>query len=222
MKIRLHEIAKLVDGKIIGDENSIISGLAKIDEAKNGDLTFLYHPAYERYFQLTKASAILVKTGFDKTRDDIYYIEIEHPEKAFFTLIRNYLTPKFPLEGIDKTAFVHPAAVVGQGTAFGKNVIISSGCKIGDNVNECSADGILGVHLRLHLHKGKTLGAAGVAVFHERHSLDRASLGKQGLQVFFCGRVGQVAYVNFGLHRGSSVECIRGGHRIIRRSVSHA
>ena len=134
MKIKLQEIAELVNGKIIGDESSIIRGLAKIDEAKNGDLTFLYHPAYEKYFQTTKASAILVKTGFDKTRDDIDYIEIEHPEKAFFTLIRNYLTPKFPLEGIDKTAFVHPAAVIGQGTALGKNVIISSGCKIGDNV----------------------------------------------------------------------------------------
>ena len=134
MKIKLQEIAELVNGKIIGDENYFISGLAKIDEAKNGDLTFLYHPAYEKYFQSTKASAILVKTGFDKTRNDINYIEIEHPEKAFFTLIRNYLSPKFQLEGIDNTAFVHPDAVVGRGTALGKNVIISSGCKIGDNV----------------------------------------------------------------------------------------
>jgi UDP-3-O-[3-hydroxymyristoyl] glucosamine N-acyltransferase len=134
MEIKLQEIAQLVNGIIIGDENSIINGLAKIDEAKNGELTFLYHPAYEKYFQSTKASAILVKTGFDKTRNDINYIELEYPEKAFFTLIRKYFTPKFPLEGIDKTAFVHPQAVVGQGTALGKNVVISSGCKIGDNV----------------------------------------------------------------------------------------
>jgi UDP-3-O-[3-hydroxymyristoyl] glucosamine N-acyltransferase len=134
MQIKLQDIAQLVNGKIIGDENSIISGLAKIDEAKNGELTFLYHPAYEKYFQSTKASAILVKTGFDKTREDINYIEIEYPEKAFFTLIRKYFTPKFPLEGIDKTSFVHPKALVGQGTALGKNVVISSGCKIGNNV----------------------------------------------------------------------------------------
>jgi UDP-3-O-[3-hydroxymyristoyl] glucosamine N-acyltransferase len=134
MEIKLQEIAQLVNGIIIGDENSIVNGLAKIDEAKNGELTFLYHPAYEKYFQSTKASAILVKTGFDKTRNDINYIELEYPEKAFFTLIRKYFTPKFPLEGIDKTAFVHPQAVVGQGTALGKNVVISSGCKIGDNV----------------------------------------------------------------------------------------
>lgn len=134
MKIKLREIAKLVSGKITGDESSVINGLAKIDEAKNGELTFLYHPAYEKYFNSSKASAILVKPGFDKTRNDITYIEVEYPEKAFFTLIRNYFSPKFPLEGIDETAFVHPAAEVGKGTALGKNVVVSAGCKIGDNV----------------------------------------------------------------------------------------
>jgi UDP-3-O-[3-hydroxymyristoyl] glucosamine N-acyltransferase len=134
MKIKLQEIAKLVNGKITGEGNFTISGLAKIDEAENGELTFLYHPAYEKYFQSTKASAILVKTGFDKTRSDIIYVEVDYPEKAFFTLIRNYFTPAFPLEGIDKSAFVHPDAAIGKGTALGKNVVVSSGCKIGDNV----------------------------------------------------------------------------------------
>ena len=134
MEIKLREIAKLVNGKVTGDENSVINGLAKIDEAKNGELTFLYHPAYEKYFSSSEASAILVKPGFSKTRDDIIYIEVEYPEKAFFTLIRNYFTPKFPLEGIDETAFVHPTAKIGKGTALGKNVVVSASCKIGDNV----------------------------------------------------------------------------------------
>ena len=134
MKIKLQEIADLVNGKISGDGNLIVNNLAKIDEAKKGDLTFLYHPAYEKYFSATEASAILVKSGFDKTRNDINYVEVDHPEKAFFSLVRNYLTPKFQLEGIDKTAFVHPSAVIGKGIALGKNVVISAGCKVGDGV----------------------------------------------------------------------------------------
>jgi UDP-3-O-[3-hydroxymyristoyl] glucosamine N-acyltransferase len=134
MNIKLQEIAKLVKGKITGDENSVINGLAKIDEAKNGELTFLYHPAYEKYFSSTKASAILVKTGFNKVRNDINYIEVEFPEKVFTALIRSFFTPKFPLEGIDATASIHPSAIIGKGTALGKNVVISAGCTIGDNV----------------------------------------------------------------------------------------
>ncbi len=134
MNIKLQQIADLVEGKITGEGNLNISSLAKIDEAKTGELTFLYHPAYEKYFQTTKASAILVKTGFNKTRNDLTYVEVNSPEKAFFTLLRNFFSPQFPLEGIDKTAFVHPAAELGKNAALGKNVVISAGCKIGSNV----------------------------------------------------------------------------------------
>ena len=134
MKIKLLEIAKLVDGKITGDDSLNINGLAKIDEAKNGELTFLYHPVYEKFFRDTRASAILVKNNFEKTRKDITYIEVAFPEKAFFTLLRAFFTPEFTLEGIDKTAFVDPTAKIGENTALGKNVVISAGCKIGNNV----------------------------------------------------------------------------------------
>ena len=49
----LTEIARLVGGKISGNENIEILNLAKIEEAIPGDLTFLYLPAYEKYFNDT-------------------------------------------------------------------------------------------------------------------------------------------------------------------------
>ncbi len=134
MKIPLKEIAAIINGKISGNENLFIQALAKIDDAKEDDLTFLYLPAYEKYFPHTKASAILVKTGFKKSRQDITYIEVDEPDKAFSKLIEHYFAPDFPLEGIDKTAFVHPSVTLGQSVAIGKNVVISAGCIIGSNV----------------------------------------------------------------------------------------
>jgi len=134
MKLTLADIAKLTSAKIIGDENLFISGLAKIDEAKEGDLTFLYLSHYEKYFSSTKASAVFVKPSFKKTREDITYLEVSDPNKAFFKIITDYFSPTFPLEGIDKTAFVHPTAAIGENTALGKNVVVSAGCKIGKNV----------------------------------------------------------------------------------------
>ena len=98
------------------------------------ELTFLYLSMFEKYFETTKASAIIVKPGFNKTRDDITYIEAEAPDKAFGKIIINYLSPSFPLEGIDETAFVHNSAVTGKNVALGKNVVVSAGCRIGDNV----------------------------------------------------------------------------------------
>ncbi|MFA6596591.1 MAG: UDP-3-O-(3-hydroxymyristoyl)glucosamine N-acyltransferase [Ignavibacteriaceae bacterium] len=134
MKLPIADIAALTNAKIVGDETLFISGLAKIDEAKEGDVTFLYLPKYEKFFPSTKASAIFVKPDFKKTRKDITYLEVPDPNKAFFKIITTYFSPKFPLEGIDKTAFVHPTASVGENSALGKNVVISAGCKIGKNV----------------------------------------------------------------------------------------
>jgi UDP-3-O-[3-hydroxymyristoyl] glucosamine N-acyltransferase len=111
-----------------------VEKLPAIEEAQNDDLTFLYLPAYEKFLSSTKASAIIVKTGFDKKRDDISYIETEEPNKAFFKLIKRYFTPEFPLTGIDPTAFIAPDVIVGKNFSVGKNVVISAGCIIGDNV----------------------------------------------------------------------------------------
>jgi len=134
MIISLKEIAELTGGTITGNENIEITNLAKIEEAKAGELTFLYLPAYEKYFGETKASAILVKPGFNKIRSDIAYVEVNDPNKAFSKILIHYFSPDFHLSGIDPTAFVHPEAVLGSNVSLGKNVVISAGCKIGDNV----------------------------------------------------------------------------------------
>lgn len=134
MSINLEEAAALVGGNIIGNSLTEISKLARIEEAEKGDLTFLYHPSYEKYFADTKASAILVKPGFNRTREDMVYIEVKDPNKAFSKILAAYFTPEFPLSGIDESAFVHPSAKLGKNVALGKNVVISENCVVGDNV----------------------------------------------------------------------------------------
>jgi UDP-3-O-[3-hydroxymyristoyl] glucosamine N-acyltransferase len=134
MNITIEEISGFVGGKITGDGKKEINNAARIEEAEHGDLTFLYNPSYEKYFTLTKATAIIVKPDFKKTRNDIVYIEVYEPEKAFAKIIVKYFSPKINLEGIDKTAFVDPSVKLGNDTAIGKNVVVSAGCKIGNNV----------------------------------------------------------------------------------------
>jgi len=134
VSIKLSEIASLVGGKLIGDADVIINSVARIDEAVRGDLTFLYLHEFEKYFPSTGASAILVKPDFNKTRSDIAYIEVDAPEKAFTSVIINFFSPKFELNGIDETSFVHKSSTLGKNVALGKNVVVGANCKIGDNV----------------------------------------------------------------------------------------
>ncbi len=134
ISLRISEIAKLVNGKITGDPNIIINSLARIDEAGNGALTFLYLPAFEKFFPSTNASAIIVKKDFNKTRTDITYIEADEPEKTFAAVLLKFFSPSFELNGIDKSAFVHETAALGKNVAIGKNVVIGANCKLGDNL----------------------------------------------------------------------------------------
>lgn len=129
----MKDAASLIGGKIFGNENLFINNISKIEEAKKGDLTFLYLPAYEKYFPSTQASAIIVKPGFNRSRDDITYIEVNSPNKAFFRLVDHFFKPAITLTGIDSTAFVAEGAVIGENVSLGRNVVISRGCRIGNN-----------------------------------------------------------------------------------------
>lgn len=133
MKIKLKDAADFVGGVVIGNPEIEISNIAKIEEAKEGDLTFLYLPAYEKYLSATKASAVIISPGFNKSRNDISYIEVKNPNVAFQKIITSFLKPKLNLEGIDPSADVDKKAVLGKNVAVGKNVVISAGCKIDDN-----------------------------------------------------------------------------------------
>ena len=132
-ELRLSEIARVVEGTVFGDSEGVIGNLNKIENAIQGDLTFLGSSGYLKYFQNTSATAIFVKRDFTKSRSDIIYIEVDDPGKAFLKVLAVYFTPTFDLKGIDPTASIHPSAFIGANVAIGKNVVIEEGCVIGEN-----------------------------------------------------------------------------------------
>jgi len=133
MNFPVTQIAELIHADVTGDGTLRISSLAKIEEAKEGDLTFLYLPLYEKHFPDTKASAIIVKKGFQKTRTDITYLEVDNPNKAFFSLLSTFFPDRPKIKGIDETAYISPSATIGNNVSIGRNVVISDKCTIGDN-----------------------------------------------------------------------------------------
>ncbi|MEW6702534.1 MAG: UDP-3-O-(3-hydroxymyristoyl)glucosamine N-acyltransferase [Bacteroidota bacterium] len=133
MKINLKEAADFVGGVVIGNPEIELTGIAKIEEAKKGDLTFLYLPAYEKFLASTKASAILISPDFKKNRSDISYIEVKNPNVALQKIIINFLKPEIHLNGIHTNAAIHSSVKLGKNVAVGKNVVIEDGCAIGDD-----------------------------------------------------------------------------------------
>jgi len=120
-------------GKIIGDENVIITGVSGIKEAEPGDLTFIATNKYKNLLKTTGASAVLVSPEINNTGKAVL-IQVENPSLAF-AKIMTLIGP----EPIKFEPGIHPTAIIGQNVKLGKNVsvqpfaVIEDYAEIGDN-----------------------------------------------------------------------------------------
>ncbi|KUG26744.1 udp-3-o- glucosamine n-acyltransferase [hydrocarbon metagenome] len=133
MKIKVRDAADLVGGVISGNPDAEFDNVSKIEEAVEGDLTFLYHPSYIKHLDSTKAKIILIKDGIELKRDDLTYIISDNPLASLQKILTEYFTTKINLKGIHPSAVIDPSVKLGNNVAIGANVVISKGCRVGDN-----------------------------------------------------------------------------------------
>lgn len=149
MKTTLKEIAKLIDGTIIGDEEINITGISGIKEAKKGDITFIANSKYMSLMDATNASAIITSSDVDSGPKTI--IKTDNPSLAFSRLV-SLLAPnedKHP-EGIHSTAIVGNNVKLGKNVAIQAYVVVEDYAEIDDNTVLYS-----GVYLGHHAKIGK-------------------------------------------------------------------
>jgi UDP-3-O-[3-hydroxymyristoyl] glucosamine N-acyltransferase len=135
--ITAKDIAKLLEGEIIGDGTVYISGVAKIEEAKPGMLSFIANSKYEKYLETTAASAVLVSTSLDVSKFSklpAALIKLNDPYSSFVIAIEQFLPKKKNIEsGIHPTAIIHSTALVGKNCSIGAYVVVGERTSIGDN-----------------------------------------------------------------------------------------
>lgn len=149
MKKILKEIAKLVEGEIVGDDNVVITGVCGIKEAKEGELTFIANTKYLSLMNTTKASAIITSKEVNKAPKPI--IRTENPSLAFAKLVLQ-LAPN----EVKHPKGIHPAAIMGENVKLGKDVAIQAYAVIEDNA-EIGDNSIIysGVYIGHHTKIGK-------------------------------------------------------------------
>ena len=60
MEFTASQIASFIDGKIIGDENALITGVSPIEGGETGHLSFIAQDRFSHYLDTTKCSVIIV------------------------------------------------------------------------------------------------------------------------------------------------------------------
>lgn len=132
MKKSLDEISNIINGKIIGSPDVVISGISGIQEAKEGDITFVANSRYMPLIEKTNASAIIVPPDIKKASKPL--ITVKDPSLAFAQIVKCFYPVEFKHpQGIDKTAVVCHGAKLGKGVALGAYVVVEEGACIGDN-----------------------------------------------------------------------------------------
>ncbi len=130
MAFTLTEIADWIDAEIDGDSDLEIDGLAKIENAQAGQLSFIANPKYHKYIGTTHASAILVNKDFPKSSKTL--LRVENPYYSFLICARHFYRQQQPIpKGIHETAIISPDAIIDDNVAIGPYVYIGHNSSIG-------------------------------------------------------------------------------------------
>ncbi len=224
---KLKELAEFVGGAVIGDGEVEISGVASIDEAQPGEITFIATSKYLRKLSETKASAVIVSK--EVTTVDKPLICTADPHLAFVKILTLFLAKPYQPKGIDPSAWISPTAQLGKDLTIYPYVYIGDQCRIGDRVTlypgvYVGEDSVIGEDSVLHpnvsvysgsvigkrviLHSGVVIGADGFGFVKD---------GKTNVKIPQVGRVIIEDDVEIGAN--STIDRAALGQTIIRRGV---
>lgn len=185
--MRLLEIAKLFSATVVGDGNIEIKGVKGLEDAEEGDITYLSSSKNLSKLIATKASAVLVKEkleGIDKAQ-----LIVSNPQLAFARLLSLFYVKPEPYLGLSERAFISEKASIGEkvtvypfsyieddvsigeGTVIYPFVYIGKGSKIGKDCiiypNVTIRERVT-IGNRVIIHSGAVIGSDGFGyIFHE-------------------------------------------------------
>jgi len=130
--MKLADIAKALNARIDNaSPGTEITGVAGIEQAAPGQLTFVSNPKYNAAAKTTKASAVIVAENFPAVSTGM--LRSKNPYLAWAKAIELFYQPPRYDPGIHSTAVVHPAAKLGKNAHLGPYVVIEEDAVIGDN-----------------------------------------------------------------------------------------
>ncbi|MBS1492612.1 MAG: UDP-3-O-(3-hydroxymyristoyl)glucosamine N-acyltransferase [Bacteroidetes bacterium] len=147
--MKLSEIAKILNADFDKSKDIEIKRISKIETSELGDISFIANPQYEKYYQTTNASALIVNKDFtpEILRDEITLLKVDDSYNSFvkildefsngFTSDKTGISDKASIEKnciLGKDIFIDDFVSIGDNCTIGNNVKIFSNCSIGDNV----------------------------------------------------------------------------------------
>src|SRR5690606_18822273 len=108
MEFTIQQIAAMLGGEVKGDGGAKINMLAKIQDAKPGQIAFLSNPKYENFIYTTHASAVIVGRDFVPRKEiTATLIVVADAYSSFTVLLEEYHKMiSFQKSGVEEPSFV--------------------------------------------------------------------------------------------------------------------
>lgn len=166
MEKTLGDLAEFVQGKLIGNPQKVIRGIAGIREAEDDEITFLSNAKYDKDVELSRAGAIIVSPRMQTTPKPA--IICDNPYLAFAKILTLFYPPHVVIPaGIHPTAIVNPKAKIGLQVCIGPYVVIEEEAQLADNcvlfpgvyIGKGSTIGLSSeIHANVSIREGSTIG----------------------------------------------------------------
>ena len=133
MEFTARQIAEMIDGRVEGNENAAVNSFAKIEEGREGAISFLSNPKYTHYLYDTRSTIVLVNEALELEKPvSATLIRVKNAYEAVARLLQFYDSMKPRKTGIDPLASVSPSATIGKDVYIGAFACIGDGVVIGD------------------------------------------------------------------------------------------
>ena len=133
MSYSLKQLAEHIGARLIGDAELVISAVAQLDEAGDGDVCFVNSAKYVANLKSTSASAVILRE--DIVADSpVASLVVENPRAAYAKIVALLYPEVIPVPGVHATAVVDPSASISSLAYIGPNVVIEEGAVVEDNV----------------------------------------------------------------------------------------
>jgi UDP-3-O-[3-hydroxymyristoyl] glucosamine N-acyltransferase len=134
-QISAKKIAEFVEGKIIGDENKIVTGVSSLKEATENHVSFIGNKKYQSQLAPSKAGIVLLAEDIANLAEgDKTFIICKNVDIAFSKVIMFFAPePVTYAPGIAASAVVADSAKIGSNVYIGPNTVIDENAEIGDN-----------------------------------------------------------------------------------------
>ena len=130
--MKLSAIAQAIGARLDhGSPETEITGVAGIEAAAPGQITFVSNPKYAPLARSTKASAIIVTDDFPTVSTAL--LRSKNPYLDFARVLEFFYQPPKYAPGLHATAIVHASAKIELGAHIGPYVVIQEDVRIGSN-----------------------------------------------------------------------------------------